>query len=78
MNVNLFVGKPTERFFVSAQFIGKFIVNRVGKAYFLLLEYISIDVRRNTYIAVTEVLRDYFQVYTAVEQKRSIAMSQLM
>lgn len=78
LKVNLFVGKPTERFFVSAQFIGKFIVDRVGKTYLLLLEYIGIDVRCNTYVTVTEVFGDYFQVYSAVQQKRGVAMSQLM
>lgn len=55
VNVNLFVGKPTERFFVSGQFIGKLIVDRIGKTYLLLLEYIGIDVRCNTYVAVTKV-----------------------
>ena len=78
LKVNLFVGKPTERFFVSAQFIGKFIVDRVGKAYLLLLEHISINVRCNTYVAVTEVFGDHFQVYSAVQQKRSVTVSELM
>lgn len=78
LKVNLFVGKPTERFFVLGQFIGKLIVDRIGKTYLLLLEYIGIDVRRNAYIAVSEVFGDHFQVYSAVQQKRSVAMSQLM
>jgi hypothetical protein len=67
VNVNLFVGKPTERFFVSAQFIGKLIVDRIGKAYLLLLEYIGINIRRNSYVAVTEVFGYDFQVNTAVQ-----------
>ena len=78
MKVNLFVGKPTERFFVLGQFIGKFIVDRIGKTYLLLLEYIGINVRCNTYVTVTEVFGDHFQVYSAVQQKRGVAMSQLM
>ena len=78
LKVNLFVGKPTERFFVSGQFIGKFIVDRIGKTYLLLLEYIGIDVRCYPYIAVTEVFGDHFQVNSAVQQKCSVTMSQLM
>ena len=78
LKVNLFVGKPTESFFVLGQFIGKFIVDRIGKTYLLLLEYIGINVRRNTYVTVTEVFGDHFQVYSAVQQKRGVAMSQLM
>ena len=61
-----------------AQFIGKLIIDRVGKTYLLLPEYIGIDVRRNAYIAVSEVFGDHFQVYSAVQQKRSVAMPQLM
>ena len=75
LKANLFVGKPTERFFVLGQFIGKLIIDRVGKTYLLLLEYIGIDVRRNAYIAVSEVFGDHFQVYSTVQQKRSVAMS---
>ncbi len=60
------------------QFIGKFIVDRIGKTYLLLLEYIGINVRCNTYVTVTEVFGDHFQVYSAVQQKRGVAMSQLM
>ena len=60
---------------MSAQFIGKFIVDRVGKAYLLLLEYIGINVRCNTYVTVTEVFGDHFQVYSAVQQKGCIAVS---
>ncbi len=63
---------------MSGQFIGKFIVDRVGKAYLLLLEYIGVDVRCNTYVTVTEVFRDHFQVYSAVQQKRSVTVSELM
>ncbi len=78
VNVNLFVGKLTKRFFVLAQFIGKFIVNRVSKMYLLLLEYISIDVCCNSYVAMTKMFRDHFQIYPTVQQKRSITVSQLM
>ena len=60
------------------QFIGKLIIDRVGKTYLLLLEYIGIDVRCNSYVTVTEVFGDHFQVYSAVQQKRSVTMSQLM
>ena len=63
---------------MSGQFFGKLIVDRVGKTYLLLLEYIGINVRCNTYVTVTEVLGDHFQVYSAVQQNRCIAMSQLM
>ena len=52
---------------MSGQFIGKFIVDRVGKTYLLLLEYIGIDVRCNSYVAVTEVFGYDFQVNTAVQ-----------
>ena len=57
---------------MSGQFFGKFIVDRVGKTYLLLPEYIGIDVRCNTYVAVTEVSGDHFQVYSAVQQKGCI------
>lgn len=61
-----------------AQFIGKFIVDRVSKAYLLLLKYIGIDVRCYSYITMTKVFGDHFQVYTAVKQKRGVAMTELM
>lgn len=78
VNVNLFVGKPTERFFASDQFIGKFIIDRISKADLLLLKYIGIDVRCYANVAMTKVFRDHFQVYTAVQQKRGVTVAELM
>lgn len=64
--------------FVLGQFIRKFSINHVSKADLLPLKHISVNVRRYAYITMTEVFRDHFQVYTAVQQKLCVAMSELM
>ena len=50
----------------------------LGSSGFCFTQNIGIDVGGNVHITVTKMLGHNFQVYTAVEQKRSVTVSELM
>lgn len=62
--------------FRSSQFISQLVIKRSCKADFLFLQNIGINIRCYTNVAVTKMLGDHFQVYTAVEDECSVAMPQ--